>query len=1567
MKSKATVLSLVSIVAAFLLTLVATVPARAVAPIFNNQTLTIAENSPNGATTTPSKLAVFDPEGQPLTYDVLSGSGAAAFSVNASTGVVTVSDSSLLDFEVNPTFSMVVRVTDTEPQSDTATVTINLTDVSDQPPVMGDQSFSVAENSAAGTTVGTLQYSDGDTNDSHVFTVTGGSGSGLFNIDSVGKITVANGAQLNFEAVNTYNMTVEIEDEGGLTDTALITVDITNVNENPVVNPQSFTISENAANGTNVGTVAASDPEGAALTLSIVGASPFAINGNTGLITVANSSQLDFETTPSINFTVSALDPGGKTGSGTMTVNLTNVNDPPSTTGLPDVVVNEGAAPRVVNLWAAFSDDEDPDAALSFVVQTNDNAALFTSTPINNDAGTLTLNFAANGAGIANITIRAFDTTGAFTDDTFKVDINDAPTAPATQNVSVNEDAPNSQINLYDVFDDAEDADADLTYEIISVSNPALFTPPTPNITKPNLILDYAPNANGKSDIVVRATDTGSLSVQTTFKVTVVAGNDPPTTTGIANVSVQEDAPNTVIDLFAAFADNEDDDNELDYSVTDNTNSSLFASVTVNDAAGTLTLDYNDNTSGTAVLTVRAADTGGLWVETTFNVTVAGQNDAPVLTNINKNTDEDVPVSFTKNDFDSHFSDADGDPLAQVRIESLPADGTLQLGGNAVTVNQVIPAANLGSLTFVPALNWDQGSTSFNWNASDGTSYAAQPATVTITVQAKNDVPTIGDFEKIGEEGININFTAQDFINTFSDVDGDTLQKVQISSLPSHGTLKRGNNNVTINEQIDLNGLGQLRFVPDEDWSGTTSFGWRGSDGALYSAPASVLLTVNPQNDPPAIDLNGDGQGTGFNAIFVAGGQPVSITDSDLKITDIDSETMAEATIIIINRKNGAKELLSADTSGTSIQASFSAGSGVLFLTGPDTIANFEKVLRTVKYQIQADVTNPDPAQRNVSFRVNDGQDNSNDATAKVSIVNPRIEVTVTPEIQTVIKNTTAVFTVVVKNTGDVDLNNVQVRSTAVPDCNRNFQTLAAGETLPAFACIASNVTQRIDNTVTVQATDVQVGTQVAADDKAVVRVLQDIIIDIAPDPVVGDTLVKGQNAVFNVTVINPSEGSLKNVSVQAFIDYDVVQELAVSADAPAEKVPAPACNFTVGDLAAGQEKDYSCTISNIQGSFAIEVVATGTIEGIGQTEDFDIAQVGVIDVMLEVFSDPFQILAGQPTKVEFNLTLTNVSTVPLALVTLQSAAHGNLLNAANPSVSANTCPALNLSIPAGEVRTCAYEVTLILQPPAFTNSITAKVADNGGHELTVVDESIVSVANFSPLNVVLGANPSSLVAPGGAVNLTVQVTNNTSSSVTLDALNDSVIGSVDNLGNCDVPRSLSGNGTYTCTYPVTISGKEPGDVVTHVITAIADSEQVSDSVAIPITALPTVRVMLPTVSKLGVAGEPNNGVCAAMPLMANLNYFFLADDANDWYRFTLTTPARLNVRLSNYTADGQIVVFTGNCNSPTLIQNNGNYEPVKEVNMGERPAGTYYVWVLTDSKFNSTAPYTLRIEATAP
>src|SRR5690606_21283005 len=123
-------------------------------------------------------------------------------------------------------------------------------------------------------------------------------------------------------------------------------------------------------------------------------------------------------------------DNGGKTDTATITVNLNDVNDPPRVTGsgIADVILNEGTTSRVVNLWPAFEDDEDNDNELTFLVQANDNAALFSADPtVSNANGTLTLTFAANAAGVANITVRAFDSLETFVDDTFKVDVNDAP------------------------------------------------------------------------------------------------------------------------------------------------------------------------------------------------------------------------------------------------------------------------------------------------------------------------------------------------------------------------------------------------------------------------------------------------------------------------------------------------------------------------------------------------------------------------------------------------------------------------------------------------------------------------------------------------------------------------------------------------------------------------------------------------------------------------------------------------------------------------------------------------------------------------------------------------------------------------------------------------------------------------------------------------------------------------------------------------------------------------------------------------------------------------------------
>ena len=117
--------------------------------------------------------------------------------------------------------------------------------------------------------------------------------------------------------------------------------------------------------------------------------------------------------------------------------------------------------------------------------------------------------------------------------------------------------------------------------------------------------------------------------------------NDAPTTSGIADVTVNENASNTVIDLFASFADTEDVDASLIYTITSNTNQGLFSTTPIDGSAGTLTLDYAPNTYGTASITVRATDSGGAIVESTFLVTVNSTNLAPAAVNDAYTVNED--------------------------------------------------------------------------------------------------------------------------------------------------------------------------------------------------------------------------------------------------------------------------------------------------------------------------------------------------------------------------------------------------------------------------------------------------------------------------------------------------------------------------------------------------------------------------------------------------------------------------------------------------------------------------------------------------------------------------------------------------------------------------------------------------------------------------------------------------------------------------------------------------------------------------------------------------------------
>jgi hypothetical protein len=107
-----------------------------------------------------------------------------------------------------------------------------------------------------------------------------------------------------------------------------------------------------------------------------------------------------------------------------------------------------------------------------------------------------------------------------------------------------------------------------------------------------------------------------------TVTITPLGNTAPTVVAPIADVTVRENAPDTVVDLFEAINDTQDPDSALDWKVQSIDNAALFASTVIDVDAGTLTLDFAPDVSGTANVTIRATDSGGLFVEDQFQVTV---------------------------------------------------------------------------------------------------------------------------------------------------------------------------------------------------------------------------------------------------------------------------------------------------------------------------------------------------------------------------------------------------------------------------------------------------------------------------------------------------------------------------------------------------------------------------------------------------------------------------------------------------------------------------------------------------------------------------------------------------------------------------------------------------------------------------------------------------------------------------------------------------------------------------------------------------------------------------------
>ncbi|MBM3969022.1 MAG: YHYH protein [Planctomycetes bacterium] len=188
-----------------------------------NLTITVTSDQP---TKIPSLGAIAYTQGSPTAaFDLLPVANAFG-DVNIT---VTVTDDSSI-------------ATDSTPKSFSKTFKVTLTPVNDAP-TLNASTGSIAENSANGTAVLTLDFQDIDTPNNQLgFSIVTGNTGGAFSIDGNGVLRVANSTALNFEATPSFTLKVKVNDNSAVAPTGLssltqdITVNLTDTAETLLIN-----------------------------------------------------------------------------------------------------------------------------------------------------------------------------------------------------------------------------------------------------------------------------------------------------------------------------------------------------------------------------------------------------------------------------------------------------------------------------------------------------------------------------------------------------------------------------------------------------------------------------------------------------------------------------------------------------------------------------------------------------------------------------------------------------------------------------------------------------------------------------------------------------------------------------------------------------------------------------------------------------------------------------------------------------------------------------------------------------------------------------------------------------------------------------------------------------------------------------------------------------------------------------------------------------------------------------------------------------------------------------------
>ena len=409
------------------------------------------------------------------------------------------------------------------------------------------------------------------------------------------------------------------------------------------------------------------------------------------------------------------------------------------------------------------------------------------------DATGISPNFTLPAAGsITSIGLQVTDNLGAIDTDTAAVNINGLPTADAggpysgnegdtiTLNGSGSSDA-GGVITAY-----AWDLDGDGQYDDATGISPNFTLPAAGSITSIGLQVTDNGGAIG--------TDTAAVSI-----------NGLPTANDQGPVVTPEDTP---VDITLTGSDPENQ--PLTFTVTNNPGNGSVDCTGAN-CTYTPNNNYNGADSFTFKVNDGAVDSAS---DGTVSITVNAVNDAPTANDQGPVvTPEDTPVDITLTG-----SDPENQALT-FTVTSNPGNGSVDCTG--------------ANCTYTPNNNYN-GVDSFTFKVNDGAADSASDGTVSITVNAENDIPTATAQSFTTDEDM-----ALPIVLAGTDPEGDPLT-FTVETQPSSGS-------------VNCEGAtgADCTYTPDPDFYGADSFTFTASDGEFTSPAATISITVNTVNDAP--------------------------------------------------------------------------------------------------------------------------------------------------------------------------------------------------------------------------------------------------------------------------------------------------------------------------------------------------------------------------------------------------------------------------------------------------------------------------------------------------------------------------------------------------------------------------------------------------------------------------------------------------------------------------------------------------------------------------------------------